>query len=187
MTKLIIKKPDGQDGNGITSGENNALDSNRRLPTPQEFALLVTQACEALIEEGKPFTAYSVTKKLKAENPGLELRHQAYANLMGIQVAVHDHAMPFLLQQPQTPHVNESWEDWNGNGARTYTPLKITVASPPAQAVQATPQITPKADGGKMTVFDWQNYSSAGNPLAQQKGIGDLPIPMLTSPDSNDS
>lgn len=168
-------------GTTITTAKDGQLDGNRRLPTPQEFAELVTVACQELVNEGEPFTAYAVTKKLQSEQSALEIRHFPYANIIGVQAAVHDHVMPALMADPTVPNITKDWQDWQGDGARTYTPHKITVT-----VIDDDDKGVPIVTQPAMTLFDWKAYNSANNQIAQAKGIKNLPIPMLGDGDDSD-
>jgi len=164
----------------LTTTIPRAIDGQRRLPSSSEFAKLVVEACLALIQEGKPFTAKSVTNYLQLTHKDLEIRHYPYAHLVGVQESVHDHAMPYLLSLPTTPPIQMSWELWSADSARTYTPVNIQVLDDDDDthvSLGAPPQLPAS--------FDVQRYNVTLTPLADSKGIGLLGIPMLTDDDDD--
>ncbi len=107
------------------------------VPTPQLWDWI---DCEVLenINSQKTFTAYGITKALRAQHPKHEITHYY------VQARVH-----YLMECVN--HYALSWEIWDGEPARTYAPVCATVPVPPFSFGKK------KKRGKKAVRIDWGN------------------------------
>jgi hypothetical protein len=96
----------------------------------------------AQVNAQNTFTAYSITKLLRAQHPDHEIPH-AYvqARVHYIMEIVHHYAM--------------TWEMWNGEPARTYAPLVVVSNPSPVtlNALEERPALAPRS-----VRIDWEDH-----------------------------
>lgn len=120
---------------------NNIVPTNNNLPVPAPRTPLTAQELWDLVDAellvqtsaGNTFTAYTITKVLRANHPELEIQH------IDVQARVH-FQMEFNLNYQM------GWQDWNGEPARTYYPYP-TLSNGLAQQTGAAlpPTVAPAA------------------------------------------
>jgi hypothetical protein len=112
------------------------------VPTPQLWEWI---DCEVLehINAQKSFTAYSITKRLRAQHPEHEITHQV------VQARVH-YTMEFVSQYAMT------WEMWGSEPARTYAPVCVV----PDPAVPFSAFAFRKKKRTQAVRIDWGNHDT---------------------------
>ncbi len=96
--------------NIVPSNSNLPAQPNRKPITAQELWDLVD--AELLVQKTakNTFTAYTITKVIRANHPELEIVHEE------VQARVH-------FQMEFDPDYEMDLQDWNGQPARTYFPI----------------------------------------------------------------
>jgi len=127
----------------VPASQNLPTQPNRTPLTAQELWDLVDTELLVQTTAGNTFTAYTITKVLRANHPELEIQH------IDVQARVH-YQMEFDLRYEIV------WQDWNGEPARTYIPITNPLAvSPAALPQQQQPQA---ATLPGLTQIDWDSF-----------------------------
>ncbi len=97
--------------------DSSSLSQPQREPVSLEALWQwVDQEVAEQVSAGNVFTAYSITKILRARHPQQEIVHY-YVN-----IRVH-------LIMEIVSHYGMTWQLWNGESARTYSPLVVVSKS----------------------------------------------------------
>lgn len=107
---------------------NNA--TLRQAISISDLIVLVKKEVSYRIATKNTFTAYTITKLLRQQNPGYEIYHEDVRDI------VHDYMQTSIL--PATPSYQAVQQPWNGDVAKTYGPFAISKPAPstPAQTVK---------------------------------------------------
>lgn len=102
--------------NQLARKQQQITTPGRRLPPTSLLWAWVDAEVKEQMRAQQVFTAYSISKILRAQHPDYEIQHFL------VQERVHE-------RMPSINHYVMTWQVWNGEAARTYAPLVVVSRS----------------------------------------------------------
>lgn len=163
---------------------NNQINGNRRVPSNVELQALISQQIVELFKIGKPFTAYTITLRLRNNNPNLEIVHTGQD---GVREFTHNLMLNINFAKFPFSMDHRLWgasgiDGPNGESALTYIPTVITINTVDENdefVIEKTPTPVLPSVVGQGNVITFTVDKSDND--AKRKGVFEIPLINLDS------